>query len=67
MPDKVDTRGTLEFSATAGGTKRIVRGEIKVSVFGIGGIVEKFIVADVEKSYGDAAEFTRGWLKKGKS
>ncbi|HEY2511332.1 MAG TPA: DUF2505 family protein [Polyangiaceae bacterium] len=62
--DKVDAKGTLEFRAIPGGVKRLVAGEIKVSVFGIGGLVEKFVVAEVEKSYADAAVFTRDYLAK---
>jgi hypothetical protein len=64
LPDKLDSQGTLELVAAPGGVKRIVAGEIKVSVFGIGGIIEKFVVGDVEKSYDAAATFTREWLKK---
>jgi hypothetical protein len=66
VPDKVLTGGTLVFEPVSGGVKRVVDGEIKVNVFGIGGIVEKFVVGEVEKSYGDAAVFTQQWVDKSK-
>jgi hypothetical protein len=66
MTDKIDAQGTLELVAVPGGCKRVVAGDIKVSIFGVGGIIEKFVVSDVEKSYDAAAAFTREYLKKRK-
>jgi hypothetical protein len=66
MPDKVQSTGTMEIQEVPGGVKRVVKGEIKVSIFGIGGMVEKFVVAEVEKSYGDAADFTTKWIAEKK-
>jgi hypothetical protein len=64
LTDKIDSQGTLELVSAPGGVKRVVAGEIKVGIFGVGGIVEKFVVSDVEKSYDAAAAFTREYLKK---
>lgn len=64
LPDKVTTGGTLRFVSESNGTRRIVHGDIEVRVFGIGGIVERFICSDAEKSYADAAEFTRRWVRE---
>jgi hypothetical protein len=64
LPDKVSVSGTLELALTSSGVKRTVAGEIKVSVFGIGGIIEKFVVTDIEKGYADAAAFTVKWLQQ---
>lgn len=64
MPEKIDSQGTLELVATTNGVKRVVAGDIKVSVFGLGGLIEKFVVSDVEKSYEAAAEFTRRYLRE---
>ena len=66
LTDKIDTKGTFEFQEVSGGVKRIIHGDIKVKIFGIGGVVEKFIVSDVEKSYNDAAVFTQKWIDEGK-
>jgi hypothetical protein len=62
--ERVTNRGTLELAPAGGGVKRIVRGEVKVSLFGFGRLVEKMIVAEIEKSYASAARFTRAWLAR---
>jgi hypothetical protein len=67
MPDRVTTTGTIELEAVPGGTKRIVRGEVRVAIFAIGRIVERFIVAEIVKSYAGAARFTADWLVQSKS
>lgn len=64
LPDKVESGGTFAFQAAGDGVKRILEGEVKVKIFGVGGMIERFIVADVEKSYDQAAGFTRDWLAK---
>lgn len=64
FPDKVTAGGTLRFADQGGAARRIVDGSVEVRVFGIGGIVERFICADAEKSYADAAEFTRRYLRE---
>ena len=62
-PDRVRTTGSIEFAAApGGGTRRIVRGEVHVAIFAVGRIVERFIVAEIEKSYAGAARFTADWL-----
>ena len=61
--EKVDAAGTVEFAeAPGGGVRRTIRGEIKVAIFGVGGIVEKFVVNEVQRSYEDAAAFTIKWI-----
>jgi len=62
--DRVKNTGSIEFTDDPGGTRRIVRGEVKVSLFGFGGIVERMIVAEIEKSYAATAQFTRDYLAK---
>jgi len=64
LPDKVESSGALGFLERGGKVVRWVEGDVKVKIFGLGGIVERFIVADVEKSYDNAADFTRRWLKE---
>ena len=65
MLDKITIGGTLDFEAAAGGVKRILAGVIDVTLFGLGGLVEKVVVSNVEKSYGDAAAFTARWIAAG--
>lgn len=64
MTDKVDSRGTVRFVEQDGGVVRSVDGDVTVKIALFGGTVEKFIVSDVERSYGKAAEFTLDWLTK---
>lgn len=67
LTDKVDASGTFSFRETPAGIARVVEGEVSVRIFGIGGIVEKFVGADIERSYGDAAKFMQQWIDDGKA
>jgi hypothetical protein len=62
--DRVRNAGTIELVATTDGVRRIVRGEVKVSLFGFGGIVERMIVAEIEKSYASTTKLTNEWLAR---
>jgi len=65
LTEKVDSHGTFGFATTRDGVMRVVEGEVNVKIFGIGGVIERFIVADVERSYDDAAHYTQKWLDSG--
>ena len=67
LPNKVDCRGYFAFTPAPDGVQRIVEGEVKVSVFGIGGIIERFVVADIEKSYDASAVYAQEWLANAKT
>ena len=67
MPDRVTTHGSIEFVAAPGVTRRIVRGEVRVRIFAVGRLVERHIVAAIEKSYADSARFTAAWLAQAKT
>jgi hypothetical protein len=62
LRDKVESRGTFSFQVAPGGVRRVVDGVVNVKIFGVGGLVERFVVADIEKSYDKAAEFTQRWI-----
>ena len=64
FPDRVQNRGTLEIAADPAGVRRIVRGEVTVSLLGFGRLVERMIVAEIEKSYAATAAFTAEWLAR---
>lgn len=66
LTDKVKSAGTFGFKPHPDGVVRWVEGEVNVNIFGLGGIVEKVIAADVEKSYQQAADFTQEWINSGK-
>ena len=65
MTDKITSAGTFSFRAEGNAVVRRVDGEVKVGIFGVGGLVERGIIADVEKSYAQAAEFTQRWINNG--
>ncbi len=65
LPDKISSNGTFSFRQDGNAVVRRVDGDVKVNIFGIGGIVERGIIADVEKSYAQAAEFTQRWISNG--
>jgi hypothetical protein len=60
--DRMTSTGTIELSSAAGGVRRTVRGEVKVSLFGFGRLVERMIVAEIEKSYAATSKFTTEWI-----
>jgi Protein of unknown function (DUF2505) len=62
--ERVRNTGTIEFFAAGSATRRRVEGDVKVSAFGLGRIVERIIVAEIEKSYAATTAFTRAWLAK---
>lgn len=61
---RVVNEGTIEFAAAPEGTRRLLRGEVKVKLFGFGGVVEKMIAAEIVKSYDATAAFITEWLAK---
>lgn len=64
MAERVLTAGTFRFEARGNDVVRIVEGDVTVKVFGVGKIIERFIVTDVERSYEDAARFTAQYLAR---
>lgn len=62
MTDKVQSYGTFAFKRQGSHILRVVSGDVKVKIFGVGALVERFIVADIERSYSQAAHFTNQWL-----
>ena len=64
FPDRVSNTGTIEFVGAPEGTRRIVRGEVKVSAFGFGRLIERMIVSEIEKSYANTTRITNDWLAK---
>jgi hypothetical protein len=64
FPERVSNTGTIEFVEAPNGARRIVRGEVKVSLFGFGKLVERMIVGEIEKNYVNTTSFTNDWLAK---
>lgn len=62
--DRVKNAGTIAFTSARAGTLRTVEADVKVSAFGFGKIVERMVVAEIEKSYTATTAFTRAWLAR---
>jgi len=63
LPGKVVTEGTFEFFPVDNGVRRIVAGETRVKLLAVGGMIEKFIIANLKESYDQAAVFTQEWIR----
>lgn len=63
MPDRMTILGDSYCEAiSASECRRIHLATVVAKIFGIGGLVENRILADLEKSYDKSAEFTRNWI-----
>jgi hypothetical protein len=62
--ERVRASGTLDFEDAGGQVRRVVRGEVKIAVPAIGGVVERFVAAEVARSYEVASSFTRTYLER---
>ena len=66
MADKIKSSGTFSYRQEGNAVVRRVDGNVDVSVnFLINKVIETGIIADVEKSYAQAAEFTQRWIHNG--
>jgi hypothetical protein len=64
--DKITVGGTLAFEPVSGGVRRVLVGDIEAKLFGLGGLVERVVVSNVESSYDDAALLTQLWIDEGR-
>ena len=65
LADKI--RVHLEMTTAADGPdrcRRLVRGTVAAKIFGVGGLLEKKMIGDLEKSYAKSAEFTNTFVKE---
>lgn len=63
LADKIQVR--IQITTQAAGPDRVIRrvnGTVQAKIFGVGGILEKKLIADLEKSYSKSAEFTNQWI-----
>jgi hypothetical protein len=65
MASKIKIGGRMTCPPSDEGTcYRVVDFEVGCSIFGIGGLFEKFVSKEVQARYEDSAEFTNTFLKK---
>ncbi|MGC4093600.1 MAG: DUF2505 family protein [Polyangiaceae bacterium] len=65
LADKITIR--IELSTVADGPnrcKRIAKGSVTVKIFGVGGLLEKKMIGDLEKSYSKSADFTNEFVSE---
>ena len=65
LADKLSVRGDTWLQALGDSRcKRIFEAQVSVKMFGVGAIIEKKIIADLQLSYNAGAAFTSDYLKK---
>lgn len=64
--ERVVAKGTVVATAERGGVRRVIDGEITVAVVGLGGLIERLVRENVERSYERASQFTLQWISEGK-
>jgi hypothetical protein len=65
LADKIEVR--LEVSTApvaADRCRRLVRGTISAKIFAVGGVLERKLVADLEKSYAKSVDFTNRYVRE---
>ena len=62
--DRARNAGTIEIIDLPHGVRRIVRGEVTVSLFGLGRLIERRIVAEIENGYAMTTKLTAEWLAR---
>ena len=60
--ERVAVQGTIRFLASAGGVRRVIDGEVKAKVFGLGSVIEKLVESEVTKSYENIARIMQRYL-----
>ncbi|MEZ4221159.1 MAG: DUF2505 family protein [Polyangiaceae bacterium] len=63
LADKIKIEGVL-YTKPAGDNKlsRVFECKVEVKIFGVGGLVEKQVIGDMETSYAKGAEFTNKYI-----
>ncbi len=64
LADKIRIGGSVRAEPKGEKMERVVDFEIKVSIFGVGGVIESFIEKTVRESYDRGAAFTNTFLRE---
>ena len=67
LTDKIKMSGKIYFKEVPGGVERRVTGDAVVSVFGVGGMIEKVVVDNIRETYDNIARFTQKWIDDGRA
>ena len=63
--DRIKVEGKITFVAEGTGVRRKIDGTIEVKVFGVGGVIEKFVEQETQKGYAKIAVFLQQVLDEG--
>lgn len=63
--DRIKVSGTITFVPDGTGVRRKIDGVIEVKVFGVGGVIEKFVEQETQKGYAKIAVFLQSVLDEG--
>lgn len=66
LPDQIEITGEMRVTPEGTGCRRTYDAFVSARIFMVGGLLEGRLLADVEKSYDEAAAFSREWLRLGK-
>lgn len=65
LADKMNIKGDFWVEPQGEGKcKRVFHCTVEAKIFGVGGMLEKRVIADMQDSYAKAAEFTNKWLSE---
>ena len=64
FPDKITGGGKFLFEEVGNKTRRIVQGEINAKMFGVGEIIERLIIQNLEENYEKITKVTKQWIKE---
>jgi hypothetical protein len=65
LPGKIHIGGVFRVEPTgANRCRRTIAGEVTVKVFGLGGLAEKFIISQLEETYGVVAQEQDRWIRQ---
>lgn len=64
LADKVTIKGVMYSKPKGDKMTRVFEATVNAKIFGVGGMLEKRVIGDMEDSYSKGAAFTNKWLKE---
>jgi hypothetical protein len=64
--DKINVSGVIRFVEDANTVKLFFDGEVKANIFGVGGIVERFVVSEVKERYEHVQRLLQEFIDSGR-
>lgn len=60
--ERIEVKGSIRFLPSPNGVRRVIDGEVKAHVFGLGKVIEKLVESEVTKSYDKIALIMQRYL-----